>query len=79
MQIHVKLSTTLRKYVPDYAPEKGLELDIEKSSSPADIATQLGLPFDEIKFIMLNGRATPMTSALQDGDRLAFFPPVGGG
>lgn len=81
MPLHVKLSATLRPYVPDYDPEKGLDLDLDYSSpvTAADIAVRLGVPPEEIKFIMLNGRCMAMDTPLNPGDRLAFFPAVGGG
>lgn len=81
MPVQVKLSTTLRKYVPGYDPEQGLSLDIAPGEklTCADIAARLGLPPAEIKFIMLNGRAKQLDAALGPDDRLAFFPAVGGG
>lgn len=81
MKIFVKLSTTLRQYLPGYDPEKGLEIDLDsgKEISALDLANQLGIPVGEIKFVMLNGRYQPMKTALQPNDRVAYFPAVGGG
>lgn len=81
MQLQIKLSTTLRNYVPGYDPEKGLSLDIgpDDKITAADIASRLGLPAGEIKFIMLNGRYSELNADVRPGDRLAFFPAVGGG
>ncbi|MBD5642028.1 MAG: MoaD/ThiS family protein [Desulfovibrio sp.] len=81
MALHIKLSTTLRSYLPDYDSEKGLELELDPATrvTAADIAARLGLPPDEIKFIMLNGRCMDMETPLGPDDRLAFFPAVGGG
>lgn len=80
MSIHVKLSSTLRPHVPGYDPQKGLTLEMRGApATPALLAAQIGLPPGEIKFVMLNGRHSPMDMALADGDRIAFFPDVGGG
>ncbi len=81
MKIFVKLSTTLRQYLPQYDPEKGLELDIDSGTqiSALDLAGQLGIPIGEIKFVMLNGRYQPIQTALHPDDRVAYFPAVGGG
>lgn len=79
MTVQVKISTTLRKYVPAYDPEKALHIDVPEAASIGDLAAQLGIPAEKIKFVMLNGRALPLETALADGDRVAFFPPVGGG
>lgn len=79
MPVEIKLSTTLRRHVPGYNPEKGILLETANSMSAADIARKLGLPLGEIKFIMLNGRCQPLDARVGDNDRLAFFPAVGGG
>lgn len=79
MPIHIKLSSTLRQYVPDYEAAKGLELEDCPQCNAAAIASRLGIPLSEIKFIMLNGRYQPLESEVRQGDRLAFFPAVGGG
>lgn len=79
--MHVKLSSTLRRYVPDYNPENGLDIEINPGDSPTalDLATRLGLPPEEIKFVMLNGRYVKIETKLAPADRLAYFPAVGGG
>lgn len=79
MPIHIKLSSTLRQYVPDYNPEKGMNLEEFPQCNATAIAKQLGIPISEIKFVMLNGRYQPLECKVQSGDRLAFFPAVGGG
>jgi molybdopterin converting factor small subunit len=38
-----------------------------------------GLSADEIHIILINGAPGTLDSQLNDGDRLAVFPPVGGG
>ena len=81
MSVHIKLSTTLRKYLPDYDAGQGLEFNLingEPVTAQA-IALELGLPLNEIKFIMLNGRAQSLSALVHPEDRLAFFPAVGGG
>ena len=81
MQIHVRLSTTLRRYVAGYDPEQGMWMDLApgEQASALDLARRLGLPDKEIKFIILNGRNQPILTILKDNDRLAYFPAVGGG
>lgn len=79
MSIHVKLSSTLRNYVQDYEPRAGLELAYAQQQTATELARSLGLPLAEIKFVMINGRYAPMASILRDGDRVAYFPAVGGG
>jgi molybdopterin converting factor small subunit len=33
----------------------------------------------EIHLVFVNGRVASLDQMLQDGDRLALFPPIGGG
>lgn len=81
MSIHIKLSTTLRQYVPDYDPLAGIDMepDFSEKINPGLLADKLGLPRQEIKFIMINGKHQPLDTPLAQGDRLAYFPAVGGG
>lgn len=79
MSIHVKLSTTLRDHVSGYNAHEGLFLEPEGMLCPRALAEKLHLPLDDIKIIMINGVHASLDSPLADGDRVAFFPAVGGG
>ena len=79
MHITVKLSTTLRDYVPDYAPETGLHVSMPEGSTVAQLAQHLGLPLQDIKIVMVNGRQHKVDDPMRDGDRVAYLPAVGGG
>jgi sulfur carrier protein ThiS len=68
-----------------------LELDARKiltssregrsgSLTPADVAQHLGLPNGEIALVVVNGRiVNPATALLMTGDKVEFYPPIGGG
>ena len=73
MSILVKLSTTLRDYVPGYDPEAGITLDAPEDATAADVARMVGLPLEEIKIVMINGRQKEVQSKICDGARVAFF------
>ncbi len=80
MSILIKLSTTLRDCVPDYDPETGLIVVPDESLRTAgDLARRIGLPEQEIKIVMINSRQCELDSPVHDGDRVAYFPAVGGG
>lgn len=79
MEIEVRLSSTLRDYVAGYDPEAGMAVSIAENTSALDLANRLGLPPKKIKFVMLNGKHAPVETILRAGDRLAYFPAVGGG
>lgn len=82
MSVLVKLSTTLRDRVPGYTPETGLEADLASCGpfpTAENLARSLGLPPEEIKIVMINGRQRELACPVRDGDRVAYFPAVGGG
>lgn len=79
MSIYVNLSTTLRSFVPDYSPVDGLQLELAEPVSAGQLARNIGLPLSDIKIVMLNGRRSELDSVVRDGDRVGFFPAVGGG
>lgn len=79
MAVTVTLSTTLRGRVPGYEPARGLSLEWDGPISTRALAEKIGLPLDEIKIIMLNGRHAALDQAVSDGDRVSYFPAVGGG
>jgi hypothetical protein len=48
--------------------------------TPAAVAQYLGLPFGEIALVAVNGRLVdPAIVWLTPGDRVEFYPPIGGG
>ena len=79
MPILVKLSTTLRAHVPAYVPAAGLTVPFAAPLTAEALAKQLGLPLDDIKVVMVNGVQASLGQPLVDGDRVAYFPAVGGG
>lgn len=79
MPVTVILSTTLRACVPGYTPAEGLSLEWEGPVSAGALAEKIGLPLAEIKIVMLNGRHANLEQTVNDGDRVSYFPAVGGG
>ncbi len=79
MAISVKLSSALRPYVPGYDPLSGLQVDPAPELSVLGLIASLGIPPEEVKIVMLNGKAAAKDSLLKDGDRVGLFPAVGGG
>ena len=80
MSILIKLSTTLRDCVAGYDPEAGIVVEPDSSLHTAgDLVRRIGLPEQEIKIVMINSRQSDLSSAVRDGDRVAYFPAVGGG
>ena len=54
-------------------------LELRVRTSVRDVVERLALPEMEIHLVFVNGRVASLDQMLQDGDRLALFPPIGGG
>ncbi len=79
MPLQVFLNATLRGYVPGYDPYQGISLDISPGTPVFRIISRLGLPAAEVTLIMVNGRRQDADFPLEGDERLALFPPIGGG
>ena len=54
-------------------------ITLQASTSVRGVAEALAIPQGEIHLVFINGRAASFDQDLQDGDRLALFPAIGGG
>lgn len=54
-------------------------LALRARTSARDVVKRLAIPAMEIHLVFVNGRVASLDRLLQDGDRLALFPPIGGG
>ena len=79
MALQVLLAATLRKYFPDYDHAVGLEVHLKRGMTVLEMARQINLPVEDVKLILVNGRAAKWDTVLQGDERVALFPPVGGG
>ncbi len=46
----------------------------EEGAVAGDIATELGLPHDQIEGVFVNGTVYPLSHVVMPGDRVAFVP-----
>lgn len=79
MALQVLLAATLRQYVPGYDPLTGLNVTMPSGITVGELADRLALPREDVKLIMVNGIAASWDTVLKGDERVAFFPPVGGG
>jgi len=78
IQVELRLFGDLRKY-HDTPLDVGHDMRVEEGTSILDVVHKLGVPVDETKIILVNGRHKELDYILSDGDRLAIFPAVAGG
>jgi molybdopterin converting factor small subunit len=79
MALKVLLAATLRKYLPGYDAATGYEMEIQPGGNVRVVARNLGIPEQEVKLIMVNGIGASWDTVLRGDERVALFPPVGGG
>ncbi len=79
MPLQVMLFATLRRSIPGYDPHQGLALEISPGTTLAQVIQQLRLPPEDVTLILVNGVHQQRDFQLQGDERVAFFPPVGGG
>ncbi len=75
MQVTVKLNASLRPYGRGVSNEGTLLLEIEENATAREVLQKLGIPLEKVKMIILNGKGANVDSILNDGDRIALFPP----
>ena len=79
MPLKILLSSTLRKYFPDYDPLKGIDLVLDEKATVAEVCRQIKIPADKIKIVMINGKIEKLDYVIQGDERVGLFPPIGGG
>ncbi|GAB4263086.1 MAG: hypothetical protein Kow0092_13770 [Deferrisomatales bacterium] len=77
MTVQLKFFAGLRRFLP---PEPSpYPVEVAPGTTVRDLLTQLGVPPDKPKILLVNGRHANLDRELRDGDELSAFPPVAGG
>jgi len=79
MRVELKFFASLAKYAAHPLLSADGVVELPSPVSVGQIADALNIPRQEIKLIFLNGIHVQMDTAVKDGDRVGFFPPIGGG
>ena len=74
MQIEVRCFATLSPHTP-----KGNRLDLPDGTTAEEAMHILNIRPEDLKLIFVNGVHAEPDRTLNDGDRVAFVPAVGGG
>ena len=72
--IEVRVFATLRQ-----GRDKVTMLPAENFSTAGDIIRHMEIPSEEVSILLINGFHKKPEDAVQAGDIVALFPPVGGG
>jgi hypothetical protein len=73
--IQIKLFASLGRYLPDNSDS----FPIDPGITVRALALQLGIPIESARLIFVNGQKRDLSAMLSGGERVAIFPPVGGG
>lgn len=80
MRVEVRLYATLADDYPDMRAGEPLTLEFCDHTSLPDLLQTLGIEPQAIHLVIINGRLVRDRGVgLSNGDRVALFPPVGGG
>jgi molybdopterin converting factor small subunit len=75
MTVRVSLFGEYRKY----APEAEFDMDLPAGATLLSVAEKLGIPPSPSLWALVDGKRTPLTQPLRDGNTVFLFQPVGGG
>ena len=75
MQVTVKLHASLRPYGRSDSNDGLFPLETTEKVTVHEVIRELGIPPEKVRMVILNGRGANVDHILNDGDRLALFPP----
>jgi molybdopterin converting factor small subunit len=73
--IQLRLYASLNRF----SPRDGADYPIQSGISIQELAIDLHIPLDQVKLIFIDGQRETLETRLHGGERVALFPPVGGG
>ncbi len=79
MKVRVKLYGTLRRCVPDYRHEDGIEVEIPDGARVKDLLAHLEIPESRKGIVAMEGRIMRPDDKLVDGASVNVLQPVFGG
>ena len=78
-RVEVRLHASLERIRPELKAGEALPLELKEGTTVERMVEALDIPKKGIHLVVVNGRTRPLDHPLSDGDRVALFPPVGGG
>jgi sulfur carrier protein ThiS len=79
MKIKVKLFGELRKKIPAYQHDKGLELEIPEGSKVADLMTLLKISNTQTTTVIMDGHVLALEERIPQGSLVNIFHVMFGG
>lgn len=79
MKIEVRVFSGLEKYIPGTTFGKAFEVELPEGATGSMLLEKLSIPEKDVFTILSNGKHFQFAETFSEGDRVALFPPVGGG
>jgi len=79
MKVKVQLYAILSKYLPKNANNKMAILEVAEGTSVQWVLSELTIPENMPKILLVNGRNAELDRVLTEGDTVSVFPPIAGG
>jgi sulfur carrier protein ThiS len=79
MRVRIRLFGTLKRYVSDYDPEHGLEIEIPDGAKVRDLLAHLEIPKSNTPVVTINNRITKIDDELVDGSWVNLIQLAHGG
>lgn len=79
LQIEVRLYSGLEKYVTSAVYGQPLAVKLSNGATVQILLAVLKIPTEQVFSVLINGTHHNLNDSLSAGDRVALFPPVGGG
>jgi sulfur carrier protein ThiS len=79
IEVEARLYATFGARAGTAVPGEPVRVTLPDEATVADLLARLALQPDEVRILLVNGRSQPPSHPLTGGDRVALFPPIGGG
>ncbi len=79
MQIEVRVFSGLEKFLPGKRFGEPVLVDLPEGATIKDVLHKLAIPEDQVFTMLVNGKHQKLNYTAREGERISFFPPVGGG
>ncbi len=80
MRIEVKLYATMKEFMPANQGDYGTcVLDLDEGATVGAVVSELKIPDDLPKMLLINGQVVKADRELQEGEMVSIFPPIAGG
>lgn len=79
VHVEVRRYASLERYHPPLKAGEPLPVELAGKTTVSQLLVILKIPKKAVFLIFINGLVRPLNQVLADGDRVALFPPIGGG